>query len=152
MIEYFYKGSYTVNKIPDFKNDEDRLKCDHEKDDPDHGCLDPTCFLWPFGLTILMWVLGDKYDIPGLRAYSCTKLDELNVRRKGCHQFDVWEVAYQKSRPDCGLRKTLVKQVCAAALDDRVGKELRKDCTFHTFLERCPELAVELYKEAYDRI
>ena len=155
MIEYFYKGSYTLNRIPEFENDTDRSRCDHEKDTQEHSCLDPTCFLWPFGFTILMWALGDKYDITGLRAYSCNKLDSLNDLdkvRKWIHQFDVWETAYQKSRSDCSLRETLIKQVCHAAFDDKLGRQLRLDCEFHSFLERCPELAVELYKTAYDRL
>lgn len=143
-----------LNRIPEFENDADRSKCDHEEENPDHSCLEPTCFLWPFGFTILMWALGDKYDIPGLRKYSCDKLDELNdldkVRKWG-DQFDVWETAYEKSRADCSLRTTVIKQVCTAAFDDRFGKDLRRECQFHSFLERCPELAVELYKEAFDR-
>ena len=156
MIEYFYTGSYTINNIPELKNDVDRSRCDHEKDDAEHSCLNPTCFLWPFGFSILMWALGDKYDIAGLMMYSCKRLDELNDLdkvRKWDHQFDIWETAYQKSRAECSLRKTLIQQVCTAALfDNKMGRELRLDCGFHSFLERFPELAVELYKTAYDRL
>ena len=91
----------------------------------------------------------------GLRTYSCTRLDELNdldmVRVWG-DQFDIWEMAYQKSRATDSLRMTLVKQMCGEVFHDAKGKELRGDTHFHSFLERTPELAVKMYEEAYDRI
>lgn len=71
MVDFFYKRSYNAVEGPL------KLACDHEHTDVSHGFGNGQCALWAPGLTIAMHTLADKYDIPALMDYTCTRLEWL---------------------------------------------------------------------------
>ena len=75
MIEYLYTTDFTVEGLEKLK---DKLcydwVCIHE--DYHHSFESGTCFLQPYAFIVDVYTLGDKYDIPGLRAKACAHLKE----------------------------------------------------------------------------
>ena len=113
MIEYLYTTDFTVEGLKEFK----------DKKFYDWGCVHKynhhsfeigTCFLQPYAFIVDVYTLGDKYDIPGLRAKACAHLKE----RFDSDQLDVWhddiaiwEYTYQHSRKSDELREVLVNKI-----------------------------------------
>ena len=116
MIEFFYTFSYDSAEDQGTRNM--ICMCCTELDDHTHSFMDVNCKLWPFGLSIAMHVLGDKYDIISLRQYACSRLEYfLRDRRVADWEDDmvVMEHAYLHSRPEDDLRKLVKKWICEKA-------------------------------------
>ena len=71
MLDYLYTTKYTAPT----PSDPDLFCCRH--DEAPHSFDNTACYLWPYGLSVAMYSLGDMYDIPGLRRYSCVRLQKL---------------------------------------------------------------------------
>ena len=102
-----------------------------------------------------MYTLGDKYDIPGLRTYSCTTLDDLarfDMVRKWDKEVDIYEMAYQKSRDTDQLREWLIEQIYSDMLQYNQASEWQLYSGLYPFLERSPDLAVALLKKMKEHI
>lgn len=146
MIDYFYTTTYTV-EIPE--KYASSAKCPHEED---HSCSDETCYLSSFGLVIGMYSLGDKYDVPGLRNLSCTRLRELfagDVLGPWSSDVIVWKYAYQHSRKTDTLREVLNARICNELFSHQ-GWLLRKHPRFHAFIEEAPEVTAVLLKKTME--
>lgn len=110
MIEFFYNFNYQSAE----NNQKPVCLWCHQLDDHTHSFLDVKCDLWPFGLSIAMHVLGDKYDIISLRQYACSNLESLLRKRHGVNWEEdmlVMEHAYLHSRPEDDLRKFVKKWI-----------------------------------------
>lgn len=97
-----------------------------------------------------MYVIGDKYDIPGLKSYSCAYLGELftRVNLPGWHyDIAIWSLAYEHSRESDELRQVLMEQVCEALLHNYV---IDID-SFIPFLAKSPELLLPLLRMTLER-
>ena len=147
MIEYFYTAKYLD---PDLNRKifwARRGYCVHGA----HvGCsfnLNDCC-LKPFGTAIAMHTLGDKYDIPGLRKYSCAHLEELFRCIDLWHwglDLAIWKMAYEHSRNSDDLRKLVLNRV-HKALSGKLCDTLLGETAFGLFLEQSPELGVPLLR------
>lgn len=122
-------------------------RCDHSADIKCSFNLND-CYLKRFGFAIAMHTLGDKYDIPGLRDYSCTYYEKLFGHIKQRHwplHLAIWKMAYEHSRHSDDLRKALFNQV-RLGLSSQLRDFLLKDPVFRIFLDQSPELGLPLLK------
>ena len=147
MIEYLYTTKYLSPDLNDSIMMSQRGRCDH-KDDVKCSFNLNDCCLKPFGIAIAMHVLGDKYDIPGLRKHSCAHLDELS----NCihlwrweQDITIWRMAYEHSRNSDDLRKLLLNRI-HEALSGECRDSLLYETAFGLFLEQSPELGVPLLR------
>ncbi|KAG6986523.1 multicopper oxidase abr1 [Physcia stellaris] len=94
MIEYLYTFQYR-----EVEGDDLELCISH--DPTEEHTYASGCKLWPFALSIAMLVLGDKYDIEGLRDYAHTKVDQILRYSDFTPEDLVLAIyyAYQKSQP-----------------------------------------------------
>ena len=147
MFIYLYTGEYTIPNFRNLQSENDRERtCDHDK--VIHSCLNPKCYYSPYGFVVSMFYLGDKYSIPGLKAYSVTRLQELldiDALKYWQHEMTVWEFAYQHSRSTDELRKLLIEYITKAPMGPR-GRSLRWAAGLHAFIEHVPEKASALLK------
>lgn len=91
MIEYLYTTNFTVEDLEKIK-DPCLHECNHE--DYLHSFDNDTCFLAPYAFIVDVYTLGDKYDIPGLRAKACAHIKEifaLNSFEEWYHDIAIWE-------------------------------------------------------------
>ena len=145
---YLYNTRYSILH---YDNSGKTLRCSHRED---HSINVELCYLWPFALVINMYALGDKYDVPGLKAYSCVRLQELfdlNAFTACEHEMEVWEFAYEKSRSTDELRELLFNQICKKLFGPR-GASLRRHKSFHAFIDRVPEMAGALFKACLENL
>ena len=148
MIDYLYTTDFTVGDLEKVKDKSPQV-CSHDEDS--HTFDNDTCFLSPYAFIIDMYTLGDKYDVPGLRAKACAHLKELfDSDPINCwkHDIVVWEYAYQHSRKTDELRALLVNKIRTVLF----MKGLSDDEEFYPFVARCPEIADILLKAALDKI
>lgn len=151
MIEYLYTTKYSS---PDVNNSimmGQKGRCDHTDDVKCSFNLNDCC-LKPFGIAIAMHVLGDKYDIPGLRRHSCAHLDELfNCIQLWRWELDIaiWKMAYEHSRNSDDLRKLVLNRVHEALSGVDRDNSLY-ETTFGLFLEQSPELFLPLLSMAFE--
>ena len=131
----------------------EQKNCDGHPEDKEHTCAQRTCYLRPFGFTISMFTMGEKYDAPGLKTYSCERLEYLlglQKVRTWPEYIAIWDLAYQHSRPPDELRKVLVENICKCLYNKR-RYPLQQSAEFSDFIDRSPELAVALFKDTFER-
>lgn len=121
----------------------------------EHSSKDQNCYLWIYGIHILMYSLGDKYDIPGLRKISRERFDESYAHIDTLdweHDIKVFEMVYQYSRPTDDLRKSLIERLCKFLIvkGDRDG--LQRQHRFGPFIDNSPELTGPLLQELLRRL
>ena len=145
MVERFYQRMYYV---PHFDNIEERLQCTH---DAEIHSFDTDCALWPYKFHTHMHSLGDKYDCPGLIAHSCKRLRRLLKLAQRVYDLDIyiqiWDLFYHRSRNGDALRELLIESI-STRLRGGSGRKLQRYGPFYSFVERSPEIAGELFKEA----
>ena len=143
MIDYLYKGYFSKTHMEERGEVDD---CGHSED-VEHSCQDLKCYLWRFGFAIGLHTLGDKYDIPGLRKHVCNYLKDAydwDYAEETEHDLLVYEFAYVNSRKTDELRQWLIKVVIDAFLVAGMLKTKPDEC--YKFLEKCPDLAIEVLK------
>ena len=153
MLIYLYTAEYTIPDLNNLQNEFERQrKCDHYK--VILSCLNSKCYLYPYGFAVSMFSLGDKYSIPGLKAYSATRLQELfdlNALKDWQHDMTVWEFVYQHSRPTDELRKLLIAHISKELMGPR-GRGLRWAPGLDDFIDHVPEMAGALLKGCLKRM
>ena len=148
MIGYLYTMNFAVDHLDNIK-DERSHNCTHKRGF--HSYNNDTCFLAPYAFIVDMYTLGDKYDIPGLRAKACAHLKELfdlDPLRDWEHEIAVWEYTYQHSRKTDELRALLVNKITTDFVQHLLGESER----FYPFVLRCPELTDALLKAAHEKM
>jgi hypothetical protein len=148
MIEYLYTTEFVLDGLEKIKYPS-LHECDH--DEYLHSFDNGTCFLEPYGLMVDLYTLGDKYDIPGLRAKACAHIGKLfasNPFEEWHHDIAVWEYAYQHSRKTDELRALLVDKIARDFLKFSLGTEQQ----FCEFVDRCHEVTEALLKAASEEI
>lgn len=145
MIEFLYTQSYTnAEGKPD-------KQCGHDESHT-HTFSDIECILWPFGLSIDMYVLADKYDIVSLRQYACSRLEYLLQRSPTSSSWEeemsVLEHAYQHSRPDEGLRQVVINYIvsktennCCVAFEGITAAK-----NFYSIIRNMPDVSEALIR------
>ena len=153
MLIYLYTGEYTIPNLKNLQNKIDtQRKCDHYKSI--HSCLNHNCYLSPYAFVVSLFYLGDKYNIPGLKAYSVTRLQELldlDALKYREHAMTVWEFAYQHTRSTDELRKLLIEYISKTLMGPR-GRSLRWAPGLHEFIDYVPEMADALLKGCLKRM
>ena len=102
MIEYLYTLKYTEAEAKSSR------KCSHGANEA-HIFDDPQCKLWPFGLSIALHVLADKYDIASLAQDASARLKHLLDQSQNFWDDDLLVVkhAYHHSRPNDKMREVI---------------------------------------------
>ena len=148
MIEYLYTTEFRIQNLEKVK-DHSLHTCTH--DERFHTLDKDTCFLAPYAFIVDMYTLGDKYDIPGLRAKAYSYLKE----RFDLDRFDdwdddlaVWEYTYQHTRKTEELWALLVNKITT----DFIKSSLGEFEEFYAFVARYPEIAEILLKASHEQI
>lgn len=119
MIGYLYNLNYTEaeGNPPD--------TCTHANDEA-HVFDDPECILWPFGLSVAMHVLADKYGIEHLAQDASTRLKHLLGISKNSWGDDLRVVkhAYHQSRHNDRMRKVITGYVITRVNKPLQGEEV----------------------------
>ena len=69
MLEFLYAFNYDRAE----KEGHSGKKCRSHTDTEAHVPGAPGCVLWPFGLSVAMYRIGDQYDIATLRNYASSR-------------------------------------------------------------------------------
>ena len=145
MLDYLYTGEYIMPTLQTLGNRE----CNH--DGPKHASGIETCYLYPFGFSISMYALGDKYDIAGLRTSSSAHLKEMldSTDLSLDAYIDVWESAYQSSHGKDELREVITRHIDGKLM--RYVSSMGRAPGFLDFLDRVPELSSALLQHVLRR-
>ena len=164
MIEYLYTAKYPAEEPSTFHFKDEQpsqpshqlYRCTHPQE-AEHSCMNDTCYLSLYHFHVLIYNLGDKYDIPALRKYCCSRLKALfeQIRPATCeHRLMIYDVLYQHSRVKDELRGMLIdkiyESICGAWSDYRVTWE--DGPKLLSFLDRSPELFGPILKRNLESI
>ena len=125
-------------------------RCSHCEEDG-HSCTKDTCYLSLYGFHILMYGLGDKYDILGLRKYSCKRLRQTFIKVSTAsweHRLIIFDMMYQHSRVNDELREIIIDMVYDSTSGGWYDYLLTWDHgpKLLQFLDRSPELCGPILK------